>query len=275
LKLTVNYNVKHPCSITCYIMCGGLGKPIGSHQTLFWVMLVSQYLKSDSGHLDLLMRSAMTIYILKPWCCTKLADLSRSSAVPQSLVLRVVGSGQKCCRLVMMGQVCRMCLVAEPTFTDSSWVDTLHTNEEFMSKIHHIVVVYTTCHHQTMLFEEYTSPSGLTGIKPWLTSGYHSPETISKSTTLQWSMLKDSIPSWQIPSILAKYLKWSNIGRGVTYWYSHGMISCRGAHRSMLREHCSVPVCTHLITKITPTFFFFAIDDNIKFLDLWMRLIWL
>jgi hypothetical protein len=34
---------------------------------------------------------------------------ARSSAVPQSLVLRVVSSGWKCCRLVIMGQVCRIC----------------------------------------------------------------------------------------------------------------------------------------------------------------------
>jgi hypothetical protein len=41
----------------------------------------------------LLLRSAMTVYILKPWP-TKLAVLRSSSTVPQSLVLRVVSSSE-------------------------------------------------------------------------------------------------------------------------------------------------------------------------------------
>jgi hypothetical protein len=40
--------------------------------------------------LSLLLRSAMSIYILEPWRCTKLAVLRRSSAVPQSLVYVLV-----------------------------------------------------------------------------------------------------------------------------------------------------------------------------------------
>jgi hypothetical protein len=55
----------------------------------------------------LLLWSVMTIFLKQPWRCTKWAVLHRSSAVSQSLVLRVVGSGQMCCRLVMMGQVVR------------------------------------------------------------------------------------------------------------------------------------------------------------------------
>jgi hypothetical protein len=38
-----------------------------------------------------------------------MAVLHRLSAVPQSLVLRAVDSSQKCCRHVIMGQICRMC----------------------------------------------------------------------------------------------------------------------------------------------------------------------
>jgi hypothetical protein len=41
--------------------------------------------------------------ILKLWCSAKLAILRRSFAVPQSLVLRVIGSVQKCCQLSSSG----------------------------------------------------------------------------------------------------------------------------------------------------------------------------
>jgi hypothetical protein len=57
----------------------------------------------------LLLRSAMTIQTLRPWYSTKLVVFLRSSAVRQSLVFRAVGSGQKCCRLDMLRQVCRIC----------------------------------------------------------------------------------------------------------------------------------------------------------------------
>jgi hypothetical protein len=51
----------------------------------------------------------MTNQTLNPWYSTKLVVFVRSSAVPQSLVFRTVGSGEKCCRLYMLGQVCRIC----------------------------------------------------------------------------------------------------------------------------------------------------------------------
>jgi hypothetical protein len=57
----------------------------------------------------LLLRSVMTNRTLNPWYSTKLVVFLRSSGVPQSLVFRAVGSGQKCCRLDMLGQVCRIC----------------------------------------------------------------------------------------------------------------------------------------------------------------------
>jgi hypothetical protein len=59
--------------------------------------------------LILILRSAMANQSLNMWYLTKLVVFLRSSAVPLSLVFRVVGSGQKCCRLEMLGQVCRIC----------------------------------------------------------------------------------------------------------------------------------------------------------------------
>jgi hypothetical protein len=57
----------------------------------------------------LLLRSVMTNQTHNPWYSTKLVVFLRSSGVPQSLVFKAVGSGQKCCRLDMLGQVCRIC----------------------------------------------------------------------------------------------------------------------------------------------------------------------
>jgi hypothetical protein len=52
-----------------------------------------------------LLRSVMTNQTLNPWYSTKLVVFLRSSAVPQSLVFRAVGSGQqKCCQLDVLGQ---------------------------------------------------------------------------------------------------------------------------------------------------------------------------
>jgi hypothetical protein len=48
------------------------------------------------------------VMTLNPWYLTKLVVFVRSSAVSQSLVFRAVGSGQKCCRLDMLGQVCSL-----------------------------------------------------------------------------------------------------------------------------------------------------------------------